>query len=565
MKRLQRYMEWCDFYRAKPVPEVAMAFRHSVNHLAVPASFGPLDMGPLSEMLRYDTIISSLDLHKAAIGNSGVYALADALPANTKLREINLNSNDVGEHGAVCLARGLERNTSIQRVLLRGNRIGIAGAVAFSRVLKRTRSLQFVDLSNNFLRMAGIHQIAQALVERAQARLRRALARAQAAGTAGEVPLRPEGDVARRRGAARSAAAASDSTANQSSSKDSVPTLGSGAGWVFGNISDLVVTTDFVVRTNFGHYNLPMPPLSLPRRSSAQKLGDGSTQPSAGGLRGGSMVDTGGNRHGGADHDNAAGGGQHLFGTVDAASPMHVHLPHYEFGSASPRGASVAAGVGLFTGAARPADTTPARAPGTSQSHAGVSGGGGDHHPGDDREEEIDIEVRIGGNLMKEEIINSVIHGTGLVLSLIGAVPLLTRGAELGSRWPFVPYLAGLVAFFASATLNHSLFLSNLSYVFRLVDHAAVFLLIAGTYSPFLSLNLRGIPLAPLLSLAMWMLAAVGVAVSTLLQPSKNQQRLRIVLYLLMGWLGLVPAGLLHPCLSPAAWRLLGLGEFLAP
>lgn len=202
-------------------------------------------------------------------------------------------------------------------------------------------------------------------------------------------------------------------------------------------------------------------------------------------------------------------------------------------------------------------DVQPAYHAGHHHGH-GHSHHHGHGHGGDG--EEVDIEVRIAGNFVREEIINSLIHGTGLLLSLLGCVPLLGRGAELGTRWPFVPYLGGLVAFFGAACLHHSLFLTSLAHVFRLVDHAAVFILIAGTYSPFLSLNLRGIPLAPLLAAAMWALAGVGVAVSTLLRPSKGQQRLRVVLYLLMGWLGLVPAGLLHPCLPPAAWRLLGAG-----
>ena len=151
--RLQRYYEWCDHYRVKPMPEVAIAFRFgNVTHLSLPVGFGPLDVLPLCEMLKYDAIITSVDGHRARIGNAGCFALADAIPHNSKLRELNLSHNDIGEHGSVALAKGIERSASLQRVYLRGNRIGIAGALAFARLLRRTRNIEYLDLSNKCVR-----------------------------------------------------------------------------------------------------------------------------------------------------------------------------------------------------------------------------------------------------------------------------------------------------------------------------------------------------------------------------------------------------------------------------
>ena len=76
----------------------------------------------------------------------------------------------------------------------------------------------------------------------------------------------------------------------------------------------------------------------------------------------------------------------------------------------------------------------------------------------------------------------------GLFLSVVGAVPLLSAARAAGDPARLLGvslYVGGLIAFYASATLNHSLFLTDASRVFRLIDHAAVFALISGAWCVF--------------------------------------------------------------------------------
>ena len=96
--------------------------------------------------------------------------------------------------------------------------------------------------------------------------------------------------------------------------------------------------------------------------------------------------------------------------------------------------------------------------------------------------------------------------------------------------------------------------------VFRLIDHAAVFALISGTYSPFLLVNLRHTILSIVGIVCVWLLAGAGIALNVAAKPSRALRRARVLLYMVMGWLGTVPFALLHECLRGRAWALLAGG-----
>jgi hypothetical protein len=87
-------------------------------------------------------------------------------------------------------------------------------------------------------------------------------------------------------------------------------------------------------------------------------------------------------------------------------------------------------------------------------------------------------------SLWQEEVFNSVVHGAGLLLAVIGAFPLLHKAraaATTAQMMGLVTYIAALIAFFASSTLQHSLHLTDATVVLRLIDHSAIYALIAGT------------------------------------------------------------------------------------
>lgn len=160
----------------------------------------------------------------------------------------------------------------------------------------------------------------------------------------------------------------------------------------------------------------------------------------------------------------------------------------------------------------------------------------------------------------REEAANRLTHGLGLVASLVGGpilVGLAVRsGDPLGAASVGV-YALTLVALYTASTLYHSVEKPDLKRVFRLLDHSAIFLLIAGTYTPVAVLVLRdGLGWA-LLGTA-WLLAGAGIAWK--ICCLERFPVLGPVYYLAMGWLALVAVKPLLSALSTAelAWLLAG-------
>ncbi|HEX7119204.1 MAG TPA: hemolysin III family protein [Longimicrobiales bacterium] len=160
-----------------------------------------------------------------------------------------------------------------------------------------------------------------------------------------------------------------------------------------------------------------------------------------------------------------------------------------------------------------------------------------------------------------EDIANSVTHGVGLGLSLAGFAVLLVLASDHGSARLLIScgvYGASLVGLYAASTLYHSFREPRLKHLLRIVDHCAIYLLIAGTYTPFLMVNLDHTPAAPVLLGTVWLLALAGIAFK--IHSIGRYPRLSTLLYLVMSWVLLVS---MKPILSaiPATgliWLLAG-------
>lgn len=137
----------------------------------------------------------------------------------------------------------------------------------------------------------------------------------------------------------------------------------------------------------------------------------------------------------------------------------------------------------------------------------------------------------------KEEAANRLTSGLGALLSLIGLVVLLHRASLNGDPWRILScsiYGGSLVIFYLLATIYHSVRTPKVRYVFRILDHATIFLVIAGTYTPYTLVTLRG-PWGWSLFGVVWSLAIAGAIFKTFMVS-----RLRVlmpVLYIVMGWL----------------------------
>jgi len=112
-----------------------------------------------------------------------------------------------------------------------------------------------------------------------------------------------------------------------------------------------------------------------------------------------------------------------------------------------------------------------------------------------------------------EEIANSITHGLGMVLSVVGLVLLLVLASRYGDAWHIVGcgiYGATLLLLYTASTLYHGITRPRAKQVLRILDHSAIFLLIAGTYTPFTLVNLRG-PWGWSLFGTIWSLALLGI------------------------------------------------------
>ncbi len=140
-----------------------------------------------------------------------------------------------------------------------------------------------------------------------------------------------------------------------------------------------------------------------------------------------------------------------------------------------------------------------------------------------------------------EEIANSVLHGLGCGLAIAGLVLLLLRangllGGAGGGVFAIVSYTlftAAMIVMFLASTLYHALVHEGAKRVFRILDHSAIYILIAGTYTPYCLLALGG-ALGWTLFGAAWALACIGSALSAV--DNKFIRKAETVIYILMGW-----------------------------
>jgi len=135
-----------------------------------------------------------------------------------------------------------------------------------------------------------------------------------------------------------------------------------------------------------------------------------------------------------------------------------------------------------------------------------------------------------------EEIANSITHGIGILLA-IGGLGVLTAFASLhGTAWHIVGcsiFGAALILLYAASTLYHAIQHPPAKSILRILDHSAILVLIAGTYTPITLVNLRG-PWGWTLFGVVWGLAVVGIVIES--TPLRRFRAALIVLYLIMGW-----------------------------
>lgn len=163
----------------------------------------------------------------------------------------------------------------------------------------------------------------------------------------------------------------------------------------------------------------------------------------------------------------------------------------------------------------------------------------------------------------REEIANAITHGVGLILSLIGApvlvIAALARGEPLALVGAMV-FGVTLIALYTTSTLYHAVSHHVTKSRLRLFDHVAIYLLIAGTYTPFTFGVLRGVWGWTLFGVV-WLLAAIGVLGK--IRCRFRNERVSTLLYVVMGWVAVLAVRPLIASMEPAGFELLIAGGVL--
>lgn len=136
-----------------------------------------------------------------------------------------------------------------------------------------------------------------------------------------------------------------------------------------------------------------------------------------------------------------------------------------------------------------------------------------------------------------EEIANSITHGIGTGLSVAGAAVLVVLATLYGDVWRIVSfsiYGTALIILYLASTLYHSFRNPRVKRVFKIIDHSSIYLLIAGTYTPFMLVSLRG-AWGWILFGVIWGLAFLGILFKAFF--INRFKKLSVLVYILMGWL----------------------------
>ncbi len=159
-----------------------------------------------------------------------------------------------------------------------------------------------------------------------------------------------------------------------------------------------------------------------------------------------------------------------------------------------------------------------------------------------------------------EEIAHAVTHGLGLLLSVAACSILVILAAQRGTVWHITGvavFGASLIVLYAASTLYHSLTHKKAKRVFKFLDYSAIYLLIAGSYTPFTLVTLRGGWGWTLFGLA-WGLAIAGAVIEV--ATRRRYKAVSMAFYLGMGWLIVIAIKPLYAALDTRALILMGIG-----
>ena len=161
-----------------------------------------------------------------------------------------------------------------------------------------------------------------------------------------------------------------------------------------------------------------------------------------------------------------------------------------------------------------------------------------------------------------EEIANSITHGIGVLLGIAGLVLLIVKavsgGAEPTHIASAIVFGCTLILEYLASTLYHAIAAPRAKRVFRIIDHSSIYLLIAGSYTPFCLITLSAVGGIPMF-VVVWALAFAGISFE-IIGRQRQPRWVTILIYLAMGWLVVFRIRELVGALDPVALALLVVG-----
>jgi hemolysin III len=177
------------------------------------------------------------------------------------------------------------------------------------------------------------------------------------------------------------------------------------------------------------------------------------------------------------------------------------------------------------------------------------------------------IHDRARAYTLGEEIANSIIHGLGVTLSISALTMLIVFAVQADNGWALgagIVYGISLVLEYTASTLYHSFPQPRVKHVFKILDHAGIYVLIAGTYTPFCLITLRDASLGPISHIGPWLFGIVWAltiaGISTEAFWTYRPRWVSAVVYLIMGWLVVLAIQPLIANIAPAGLWLLVAG-----
>ncbi|MBB3697837.1 hemolysin III family protein [Flammeovirga yaeyamensis] len=157
----------------------------------------------------------------------------------------------------------------------------------------------------------------------------------------------------------------------------------------------------------------------------------------------------------------------------------------------------------------------------------------------------------------KEEIVNTITHGLGVVLSIVAMVLLLIKADSTTQYVVYSIFGVSMISLYSSSTAYHLIAIEKVKLFLRKLDHSGIFLLIAGTYTPFafLSLEQSG---GLYIGIFVWVIALAGMIYKLFFKI--KYAWLSNLMYLAMGWIAVFKLSTLHAELQEGFWFLIAGG-----